>query len=753
MTFSPAIPTHLLALLMLVLVAVPMLLILRSPRLRHPRTRAAILVLRLAVMALLLLILANPVTKVGRKRPRTPVTGIVLVDTSRSMGLGEPTRLHQGLDFLEASLPEEKDSVLLLPFAGELARAPLALPELRRLPVGGRTCLGAALGRALPLAVGTGARSITVVSDGRVDDPQQLAEAAAAAAAAGVPVSVLPVGEAPTSPNLAVVNALVDRQVPAGSRIPVTCMVRAWGCREQRAEVTLVDAEDGRVLDRGAFPALDGMHQIGLTAALGKEDAHLELRLAPVEGELSTEDNALPFAVSVTEPRLRVLYMEGSNHRDKRWTDTWEYDFIRDALQETGSIDVDVFTVDEQVADGGRLFHLDRPESGYPASREGLFGYDVVICSDINRTIFTEDQLSWTVELVAERGGGFCMIGGYTAFGAGKWDRTVWEQLIPVDMKTESEGYEWETVSPVIPEVAAVHPLWHFDADPAANRRILEAHPPFLGFNLIHRAKPAAKVLAWHEKREMPLICVQPYGRGRSMAFASDAAGGWGERYQTEWGEGERDNRHYRRFWVNAVRWLAENSMSTHRTQLLATTEAIRCTPGETVALRARKLSLVRPEELRRWRVEAWLDSGGESRPRTVVLRLNEQSGTFEGNLVMPAELAGTAPVIRFRAEGPEGADPDEAEVGIRVSAADRELADPAPDPGVLRQIAERTGGRVLEAPSELAALVRPAPRDEADARRLYTVPVWDRGWVWGLIVVLLAGEWVLRKTALFGAT
>ena len=61
------------------------------------------------------------------------------------------------------------------------------------------------------------------------------------------------------------------------------------------------------------------------------------------------------------------------------------------------------------------LQRVDNPRLGYPTTRQELFEYDVVICSDIARTAFTPEQLEWTVELVAQRGGGFVMIGGNAA--------------------------------------------------------------------------------------------------------------------------------------------------------------------------------------------------------------------------------------------------------------------------------------------------------------------------------------------------
>ena len=748
MTFSPVFDLRWLALLAIVLLVLPLWFTARNRRLQPASLRWTVLGLRLAVTALLILILANPVAKQGSGLKRQPVTGIVLVDTSQSMSLGEPSRLEQGRQLLLAALGPTLEGVRLVTFDTATSMDASAPAALAAPPRGRRTCLGAALARGVALAHGSGVHNLVVISDGRADDPVAVAEAASQAAARGIAVSVVPVGEPPRRPNVALINALAERQAPAGSRLPVTAVVRVSGGTGQTVELVLEDGS-GKVLARDRFPAVDGTYSRALLATLGDSDTALRLRLLPLENELNPEDNALAFTVRASRLPIRVLYMEGSNHKNKRWTDVWEYEFLPQAFSEDGLIETDVFTVDRQVADGGKLFNVRKPAEGFPVSREQLLGYDVVICSDINRTIFSEAQLAWTVELVASQGGGFCMIGGYTAFGAGKWDQTVWEQMIPVDMKTEAEGYKWETVTPKVPDEARLHPLWHLDEDPDRCARILAAHPPFMGFNLVNRAKPAARVLAWHESLSMPLIAVQPYGRGRSMAFVSDAAGGWGERYQTEWGEGERDNRYYRRFWVNAVRWLAENSLSAHRTRLLASTEAVNYLPGEVIRLQARKTGLTTLEDLRGWKVRAELAGGIGARTD---LELEEQRGVFVGGMTLPEDAPAVETVIRFVAEGPPGTTPDSAEVSIRVLPADREMADPTPDPRTLQQLAERTGGEVITTAGPLTARLRDAGVAASAGGRWFKVPRWDRAWLWFLITALLSAEWFLRKASLFRA-
>ena len=221
----------------------------------------------------------------------------------------------------------------------------------------------------------------------------------------------------------------------------------------------------------------------------------------------------------------------------------YAYELIPRALNQAGDIEVETLIVDQQLEVGGRLYRLRDPNRGFPTTREELFKYDVVICSDINRYVFTDAQIEWVRQLVAENGGGFVMIGGNTSFGSGGWDKTLWEKMIPVDMEIYGKGLIWQTIGTSVPAAARTHPIWRLLPDDAANNKVLDNHPTFMGTNQVSRAKPGATVLLESAPGKasnnnyyygpasnirQPLICVQTYGRGRSMAFTSDAAGGWG---------------------------------------------------------------------------------------------------------------------------------------------------------------------------------------------------------------------------------
>ena len=747
MTFEPVFPWPWYWLLTAVCAGLAAWSVLRSLAVRDRRLRSLLLTLRLLVLAGVLFVLAHPVTRRPARHPGADedVRAILLLDTSRSMSLGRPrSRYEQATETVRNLLGpgNRRDHTAVYCFDdGRAPRhsEPAALPPE---PQGASTQMGEALAGILESRAPGSLDTVVVLSDGTIHDRDRLGEAVRMARRTGVRVSSLCFGESGRVPNAAVSACFVQRQVLPRSRVPVRVRIRAYDLLDVPLTVSLT-GPDGTPVDTATVTPESEQPEARLELIAGESSAAYTVHIAPVPGELTVADNRAEFRLRVIDPPIRVLYMEGSNHRDKRWEEKWAYEFIPEALREEDRIEDTVLTVDEQVAAGGRLFRIDDPDAGFPETRKDLLSYDVVICSDINRTIFSDDELAWTVDLVARQGGGFCMIGGYTAFGAGGWDRTVWEQLIPMDMATGEEGYVWETFTPEIPEAAVSHPIWQLDADPDRNRRILEAHPPFLGTNLVRRAKPAATVLAVWEEREMPVIAVQPYGRGRTMAFTSDAAGGWGERYQTEWGEGERDNRYYRAFWVRAVRWLAENSLAGHRTPLVGNTDRVACRPGETVAVSARNVQVETPELLRDRTVTVRAENSDQP-PRS--LALNERTGVFEGVFPIPAAWSDDEAVLIFEERGPEGTVAQSDRVLLHVRVRDREFLTVEPDPDLLSDLAAVTGGVDAESPGEVASLLDAACSREAVERSAYTVPLWDRPWLLALLVALLCVDWLIRK-------
>ncbi len=739
--------------------------VLRSRRAGPWFTKTLILILRCAVIFLLLSILANPVVERAVSRETRPRRQLLLVDSSESMTLGTPQSRWEATRQVYGPLLYHRR------FAGQLQLqtfdAVLHPADARggpSAPRGERTLLGSALLDFLQTSAGGEWTDVIVFSDGRIMDRPQLARAVSWSRRMGIPISTCAVGERTVVRNLAIENCSVDRHAAPGSRLPLRVAVRADGVAGERCELSLVD-DAQRECARIPFTATDGLQELDLVLALGKRGGDFALVLSPLANEISRTDNLHRFHVDVESGKLRVLYMEGSVFTCRPWN-MQEYGFIERALEETGDIDCDVLIVDRQVTRGGRLYGAVDPSRGYPTTRRDLFSYDVVICSDINRFIFSEEQKQWTVELVSERGGGFCMVGGITSFSAGGWDQTSWDQLIPVDMADVTEGYVWEMFKVHFPPEARRHPILQLDPDPKLNDKILASIPTFFGTNLVRRAKPAATILGVHGDRNIPIFAVQPYGKGRTMAFMSDSTSNWGVYFETMWGTNFQDyrdllppgarpnvnyrpsppspaqggeNTYFKRFWVNIVRWLAENSTAQKSGTLLCNSERTTYRPGDEIHVRASLLDA-------RGDPAAVQVSAHLRLPAAPIVPLayHPERNEYVGSLSLPPETRLQEVFVDFSAQSPDETLRGES-ISVAVLHQKEEFRNPQPDPELLAELARATGGRTLTSSAELTQLLEARTAERQQPLR-FRIPLWDSFLVWAAILGLLSLEWVVRR-------
>ena len=501
-----------------------------------------------------------------------------------------------------------------------------------------------------------------------------------------------------------------------------------------------------------------------LTLADGEQSSELVIETDRAKGPLTAEvtsfpheavafNNSVSFQISPRESKIRVIYMEG--------TGAQEYRFLQDALQEDPDIKCVSMLVGNQYDARPRLSRVDDPARGYPTTREEMFGYDVVICSDIAQTSFTREQLDWTVELVGKRGGGFAMIGGNTSFGSGGWDQTVWDGLIPVDMSgsgpARSENY-WGTLQVVVPPQAMDHPIWRIVDDPVRNRQVLSTMPLFYGTNLTDRLKPAATALGFSRgplagSRVATVFSCQTFGRGRTFAMSSDTTVDWGRDFEHNWGEG--DNRYFRKFWRNVVRWLAENSEAGQQ-RLRAETDKVIYRPAEECQISAKAYD-ESIKETDRYRLLARFraPSEQESRPfdeSAVALTPQPNDLSYRGKLKIPQpaeilENAGSTLHKFFLDVAALDGERIVAKSSTPLQMIDDpvEFRDPRPDRASLERLAEASGGHLIRSPSELADLLAAHP--DASVRLLVSRwPLWDHPLLWLLLLGLLASEWTLRR-------
>ena len=188
----------------------------------------------------------------------------------------------------------------------------------------------------------------------------------------------------------------------------------------------------------------------------------------------------------------------------------------------------------------------------FPFTAEDLAAYDVVLLSDIGANTlllhpetFTKsrvlpNRLASIRDYVAN-GGGLVMVGGYLTFqgidAKGQYAGSPIEEALPVTIEKGDDRVEApQGIEPIVTDAA--HPI-------VAG---LEATwPILLGYNRI-AAKPGTSLVA--SVGDDPLIVAGDFGKGRSVAFASDCGPHWAPPPFVDWAG-------YDKLWTQLCDWAA----------------------------------------------------------------------------------------------------------------------------------------------------------------------------------------------------
>lgn len=191
----------------------------------------------------------------------------------------------------------------------------------------------------------------------------------------------------------------------------------------------------------------------------------------------------------------------------------------------------------------------------FPATATALAPYSCVILSDIgaNTLLLHPDTFARSKPLpdrlaairdYVRRGGGLVMVGGYLSFAGieakARYQGTPVEAALPVEIDGHDDRVEApDGVSPQV--VAADHPIV---------RGIKGAWPDLLGYNRV-APKPDAELIV--SVGSDPLLVAGAFGKGRSVAFASDCGPHWAPPGFVSWPG-------YAKLWQGIVRWAAGRS-------------------------------------------------------------------------------------------------------------------------------------------------------------------------------------------------
>jgi hypothetical protein len=282
-----------------------------------PFRRYGLLVLRACALALLALLLTEPVIRIVSAITRRPVL-VVLADNSSSMTvrdrLGDRTA---ALRLLLASSPmrelEQRADVRFLAMGGTTRSISAAqLDSLAFTDPG--TDITAAL-ESVSRAGGTSPpQAILLLSDG---NPTLGRNPLHTAATLALPVYAVGIGDTSEQQDLLLTRVTANAIVYAGTETPVDVRIKSSGFDGEHTEVSLLDGS--RVLDRKSLTVDSGTREYAIRLTyipVTPGVRTLTVAVAPLRGEVTVRNNRRSFLTRVRSGKQHIVILAGAPSPD-----------------------------------------------------------------------------------------------------------------------------------------------------------------------------------------------------------------------------------------------------------------------------------------------------------------------------------------------------------------------------------------------------------------------------------------------------
>ncbi|MEM9080221.1 MAG: vWA domain-containing protein [Verrucomicrobiota bacterium] len=566
---------------------------------------------------------------------------------------------------------------------------------------------------------------LLVVGDGRQTVSDEGREAVVARAKnLGIPVHVVAVGGEVERAEVKVRSKRPSVLAFASQKLKVSSIVNFDHLPPARVRVVLETSEGVELAGLELELEGDGEEEVVFEVEAPEESTVWRWRVV-AGGVLAREPDADLFEVRVLEGRTRVFLAEGAPY--------WDSKFLAQHLRLQEGIELN--SVHRLSAE--RWFRIDTGEEdeefsgaeGEPVFPDGNLGrYDLVVFGKNVASFLTKARVEELNLYVREQGGAVLFSRG-RAFGGRE---SPLESLEPVVW--DAGGVEELKFRPT----AEGEAVGLFGVGlPGRESGLWDQLPPLKDGNAVAEVKSFTRVLAEGEASglsggRVPLLLVRRYGQGVCGLVNGDGLWRW-----DFYPEAKEDGNLYAEFWTQLVQWMASWS------EFL---------PGQDFSLRTSARRVQAGEEVAGW--ISWRGEGGMPEPR-LVARAPDGREVF----VTPARLEGAGERPRWRATvklgepgwwelevvGVEG---DLPTSGVLVERLPREEDELSADPYALERFAEATGGRRwgFEEGVELREMIFAQREEKSLEAGVFWKSLFREWWVACLLVVLLGGEWWLRR-------
>ena len=677
-----------------------------------PRGRRVFLTaVRTLTMVVLALLLAEPVLQFVDTRTDAPVVAVLLDNTQSILvsGTDAPNAMNGFLAAAAGSAPGGA-SLKYFPFAGSVTGAFDSPPESLQFS-GQSTNLSAALAEIRKRSGEENIQAVVLATDGNYNEGRNPLNELENLS---LPVFAAGAGDTLRQKDLVVDRVFTNAVAYAGSIVPVEAYLRSFGYRDQRVEVTI--REEKQVVGMVPVVLSAGRTEYSVRFAIpaGEEGVRkYVVSVGKLPGELTAENNSQTFFLRVLKSKIRVVMFAGAPFPDVA--------AMKQAIAEDPQMEIRSF-----VQKGPDAFIGDAP------SQPVIDSADCLLFVGFPSPLTSERTIAQILASMRRSKKPLFYVHGKTVDHV---KLRSFDEFLPFTLSPPNAAEELVFAS--VPENMRMHPLVSGERG-YVTLESWERLPPVFKMRTVFQARPGSEVMAFARINTVtlaePLVIIRSLRGMKSFAVTGHGIYRWRLMSQGS----PATEKFFGSLATNAVRWLTtredEKPVRVNPVKDIFTT-------AEGVAFRAE----VYDEQLRpvdNAEVTVQYSAGAEARAMVLDPLGN---GRYEGS-------DGPVPAgdYSYRASAKNGERGLGADAGkFSVGPVNAEFLATTMNRQLLEQLGGQSGGGFYTLAEgerlwkDLAEKARLSPREEVTRRE---IEMWNFVWLGGLLVLLLAGEWFLRK-------
>lgn len=699
----------------------------------------SVIVLRLLALAVVILLLLQPLTKEVTTSVLQSYSG-VLIDTSKSMGISDEGKTNTRLDIAREILAangngllaklKDKGNVRLFQFSTTLEEMPIKGIAGLDSATGDSTAIGSAISQAAERFGADDLTSLVLLTDGQDNAGRSPTDVVRSLS---VPLFVVGIGEKSKEQeqdekDYAIENVVADRRVLINRTTDVAVSVAARGFPNRQVPIELFLGNRLIASTRVALgpkrPKAEGLLAY---SALTPGKYTYTVKIPVDKAELDDQNNERQFTVRVIDPVNRVLYLEDAPR--------WEYKFVNRALNANRNISMLSYVR----VTAGTLMIQGVLKAGAtaepPLSESEIDQFKVIVIGDVGRSFFAKGQLERIANFV-ENGGSVVVLGGKHNYGANGFANTPLARVLPVVPGAGDRYAEVSNAVATTPDGAA-HPVFQdiqidWTLAPELNTLVTSGN-----------MRLGATALLVTADEQSPVVVVHRYGQGKAVVVLTDSTWRW-KLGQTR---SPLPVDLHQLFWTKLIEWLL---------------------PEDTESRTAKAVELITDKDEYELNEQVRLivtvtDPGGGA-SKDVAVRC-EVKTPDDKNIVLQAQLADISAYSTSMGEGyitsftphksgkytvtaigeSAGEEIGREEISIIVGDPKLEFRNTDINEQLLKKMAAVSGGKYYR-PETAAAIIDDIPWDEKTVEKVEEEEVWNEWWVLIAFITLVTSEWIMRK-------